>query len=80
MQYKSSSIPHKIFYSEISAEILPICKGATKFQDFIKFAKMVIGRIIKQGGQVNHIKKALLKLLNSHKDCFIQFGKTNNYF
>ena len=25
------------------------------------------------------MKKALLKLFNSHKECFVKFGKTYNY-
>ena len=54
-------------------------KATTKFQDFIKSAKILIGRVIKQGGLINHMKKALLKLVDSQKECFIKFGKTNDY-
>ena len=39
----------------------------TKLQDSIKSAKMLTGGVIKQGGQINHIKKALLKLFKSQK-------------
>ena len=63
----------------MSAEILRFSKAITKFQDFIKFTKILIGRITKQGDPINHMKKALLKLFNSHKECFIEFGKTNGY-
>ena len=35
--------------------------------------------IIKQGGVINHMKKDLLKLFNSHEECFIKFGKTNDH-
>ena len=81
MPYKSSSsIPHKMFYSAVFAEILQICKATTKFQDFIKSAKVLIGRIMKQGGLINHVKKALLILFSSHKECFSKFGKINYYF
>ena len=68
-----------MFYSTVSAEIPRICKGVTKFQDFTKSAKMLVGRIIEQGGLINHMKKALLKLFNGHKECFIKFGKAKNY-
>ena len=45
--YKSSNIPQKMFYSAMSAaEILRICKASTKFQNFLKSAEILIGRII----------------------------------
>ena len=50
----------------MSAEILQICKAATKFQDFIKFNKKSIARIIKQRSLINQMKKAQLKLFYSH--------------
>lgn len=43
MPYKSSILPHKIFYNAMFPEILQKCKAATKFLDFIKPAKMLIG-------------------------------------
>ena len=48
-------------------------KATIKLQDFIEFAKMLIGRIIKEVGLINLIKQPQLKLLNSHKECFIKF-------
>ena len=59
----------------MSAEIRQICKATTKFQDFSK----TVGGIRKQGGLINHMKKTLLKLFNSHEECFIEFGRTNCY-
>ena len=50
-----------MFYSAMLAEILRMCKVTTKFQDFLKFAKIMKGRIIKQRGMINHMKQALLK-------------------
>ena len=47
-----------MFYSSISTEILETCKAITKFQDFMRSTKVLIGRIIKQGGLINHRKKA----------------------
>lgn len=63
MPYKSSNIPRKTFYSVMSAKILPIYKAIIKFQGFIKSAIILIERTRKQSGLVNHMKKALLKLL-----------------
>ena len=74
MSYKLNYIPHKMFYSAISADILRISKATTKILDFIKSAKILIRRMIKQGDQVNH-----MNFFYSHKECFLKFGKTNNY-
>ena len=62
-----------MFYSAMSAEIRRICNARSKFQDLIKSSKILIGRIMKQGGLVNSMKKALLKLFNSHEECFTKF-------
>ena len=43
-----------MFYSAMSAEILRICKASTKFQDFIRYAKILTGRIIKEGSDKPH--------------------------
>ena len=68
-----------MFSSAISTEILQIWKTITKFEDFIKSSKTLLGRITKQQGLINHMKRALLKLYNSQKECFIKFRKTNYY-
>ena len=81
MPWKSQNIPHKMFYSAKSVQILRICEATNKFKGFTKSAKILIGRIIKQVGLINHMKKVLLKLFNSHKECLIRFEKTDcNYF
>ena len=46
-----------MFYTANYGEILQICKVTTKFQDFIKSAKIIIGRIMKEGGLVNCMQK-----------------------
>ena len=64
----------------MSAEIIRISKSSIKFQDLVKsFPQMLIGRIIERGGLMNHRKMGLLKLFNSHEECFIKFGRTNDY-
>ena len=78
MPYKSSNIPKKMFYSAMSAEILRICKATTNFKDFLESTNILITRIKKQGGLINHMKNAISKLLNSHKECFLKFNKSND--
>lgn len=51
-----------MFCLAMSAEILRMCKAMTKLQDFLKFARILIGRIIKLGGPTNNMEKLLLKL------------------
>ena len=48
---------------------LNFCKTTTEFQDFIKSAKTLIGRIKKQGGSINH-----MKLFNCPEERVIKFG------
>ena len=79
MPYKSSNIAQKMFYSAMSAEILRICKATTSFKDFLESTKILITRIKKQGGLLNHMTNAISKLLNNHKESFIKFRKSNDY-
>lgn len=73
MPSKSSNIPKKLFYLAVSVEILRIYKATTKFQHFLKSAEILIGRIRKQKGLMNHTKTVSLKpftkngLLNMEK-------------
>ena len=63
MPHNSRNIPHEMFYSVMSTEILRIRESKTKFQEFTKSAKILIGRIIKQGGLINHYQiKCSIKL------------------
>ena len=68
-----------MFYSAMSAEILRICNATTSFQDFLKSSKILITRIKKQGGVINHMKNTISNLLNSHKECFFKFNKSNGF-
>ena len=61
----------EVWSNNLNPEILWICKAATKIQDFVKSAKILIGRVIKQEVLINHKKKALLKLFNSCEEIFI---------
>ena len=79
MPYKSTHIQRKIICVAMCVEKLQIWKVATKFQDFIKSAKILIGRIIKQGALINLLKKVLLKKSNNHEECFVKFRETNDY-
>ena len=69
MPYKSSNIPKKMFYSAMSAEILRICKARTSFKDFLESTNILIARIKKQGGLINHMKNAISKLQIGRASC-----------
>ena len=45
----------------------------------IKFAKILIERIIKQRGLINQMKKALFKLFDSHKEYLIKFERSSDF-
>ena len=77
MPYESSDIQHKMFYSVMTAEMLQIYKATSKFQNFLKSARILIKRIIKQGGLINHMKNGQLKPFHNHKKCIIKFVETN---
>ena len=71
MVNKLNSVSHEMFYSAMSAEISQTYKATIKFEAFVKFTKIFIGRIRKEGGLVNHVKKPLLKLLKYFKQAII---------
>ena len=47
--------------------------------NFKTSTKILIGGIIKQWSLINYMKKALLELFYSHKECFIKFGNIIYY-
>ena len=47
--YKSSTIQSKMFFVNISAEILQICQATSSVVQFIKTSKMFLHRMLKQG-------------------------------
>ena len=70
--YKSSTLPSKMFFSTISAELLRICRATTAFPSFVVTAKTLITRMKKQGADVLGIQNSFRKMLYRHE---IEFSK-----
>ena len=72
--YKSSTIPSKMFFATISAEILRICRATSSVVQFIKTSKVFLHRMLRQGPDSSRAKKVLVKMINRHA---LQFEKYN---
>ena len=68
-----------MLYWAMFAETLRLYKATTKFQDFITFAKILIGRDHKIRGSDKQHEKALFKVFNSHEEYFVEFWKNDDY-
>ena len=76
--YKDSTIPSKMFFSTISAEVLRICRANTSKESFIKSSKTLIQRMLKQGADPLGIKRVLTKMINRHATDFMKFNTSNH--
>ena len=72
--YKSSTIPSKMFFATISAEILRICRATSSVVQFIKTSKVFLHRMLRQGEDPLGVKKVLVKMINPRA---LQFEKYN---
>ena len=72
--YKDSTIPSKIFFATISAEILRIYQATSSVAQFIRTSKDFLHRMLRQGADPLGVKKVLVKMINRHA---IQFEKYN---
>ena len=79
LPYKDSTIPSKMFFSTISAEILRICRANTCKESFIKTSQALIRRMIKQGADSFGIKRILTKMMNRHTADFKKFNISNSH-
>ena len=64
--YKSSTIPSKMFFATIRAEILRICQATSSVVQFIKTSKVFLYRMLRQGADPLGVKKALVKMIYRH--------------
>ena len=72
--YKSSTIPSKMFFATISAEILRICQATYFVVQFIKTSKVFLHQMLRQLADPLSVKKVLVKMIN----CLaLQFEKYN---
>ena len=72
--YKNSTVPSKMFFTTISAEILRICQATCSMVQFIKTSKVFLHRMLRQGPDSSRAKKVLVKMINRHA---LQFEKYN---
>ena len=77
--YKDSTIPSKMFFSTISAEILRICRANTSKEFFVETSKRFIQRMLTQGADPFRIKKVLTKMMNRHSADFLKFSTSGNH-
>ena len=64
--YKSSTIPSKMFFATISAEILRICWATSSVVQFIKTSKVFLHGMLRQEAVPLGVKKVLVKMINCH--------------
>ena len=64
--YKNSTVPSKMFFATISAEILRICQATSSMVQLIKTSKVFLHRMLRQGEDPLGVKKVLVKMINSH--------------
>ena len=64
--YKSSTIPSKMFFAKISAEILQICQTNSSVVQFIKTSKVFLLQMLRQGADSLGVKQVLVivKMIN----------------
>ena len=59
--YKSSTIPSKMFFATISAEIRRNCRGTSSVIQFIETSNVLQHRMLRQGADPLGVKKVLVK-------------------
>ena len=80
MPYHSSNMPSKIFYSSLGAEILRIGKANNNSCSFYNSARIIVQRMIKQGGKITNITKTLKKVFCKHYCIFNNFTESIETF
>ena len=93
LPYKDSNIPHRMFYSSASAEVLGICRAtpflpdvtasvicrATSFLPYVTASvRSLINRMLTQGANEDSLKKSFRKSLNKHQIPFTKFNTTTD--
>ena len=73
-------MPSTIFYSSLGAEILRIARANNDVTTFFNSMKVIITRIIKQGGKAYNIMKILKKIYGRHFLIFSKFAPTCKIF
>ena len=76
LPFKDSNIPHRMFYSSASAEVLRICRATSNLHDVTTSVKSLISRMLKQGATESSLKNSFMKSLNKHKIPMTKFNIT----
>ena len=79
LPYLQSNLPAVIFYSSVSAEILRIARATSNQDNFIKSAKALLDRMIKQGAKRTRLEKILEKVFGRHRSCFQNLFVTSTH-
>ena len=66
LPYRSSNIPNKMFYSSITAECLRICRATSLDAQAIESIKILLDRMIDQGGDMQIMRKHITKAFVKH--------------
>ena len=80
MPYLCSNIPTKMFYSAYGAEILRTARTASDVNSFINHCRVLIKRMVKQGGVIDKMEKTLSRVFGRHFDVFKKFFPTSLEF
>ena len=74
LPYKSSTLPSKMFFSTISAEVLRIGRATSNLPTFIETAKSLMTRMKRQGADVLGIMNSIKKMFYRHQEEFIKYS------
>ena len=74
MPYRESNIPITIFYASLVGEFLRIGRSSMLLRDFLPKARELLSRMMRQGANMNRVRRVLRKLIHSHWDVFSTFG------
>ena len=74
LPYKSSTLPSKMFFSTISAEVLRIGRATSSLPTFIETTKCLLVRMKRQGADVLGIRNSIRKMFYRHQEEFIKYS------
>ena len=76
MPFYCSNVPSKMFYGSIETEFLKISRTTSKIEDISRTCKQLLGRLLKQNGQMRRITFSLIKIIQWHQEVFIKYNKS----
>ena len=67
LPYKDSNIPHRMFYSSITAETLRICRASSTSNNASSSIQALVTRMEKQGADTMKMKNSIRRMVNRHR-------------